>query len=235
MPVYSNKEYIRIMRPLPEYVDRDLYGIPVIAPNPIDISAMNNGLWLINMKNVSKKDKHPEKKIVHSFCYDDTLRRAYNNPIKYLASVAPYYAVSSFDFSMDEKMDFKQILEATYNNRWIGAFLQANGKLVAPTVGWVKSDSYCICFSGLRDGGVFIISTLGVNNHICCHDFLDGYREMRRRFPNTQIICVGDRLDGMDDDICYVKYEESFGSWDFNQDYWQPKLFNWDMSFPKGV
>ena len=235
MPVYSNKDYIRIMRPLPEYVERDAYGIPVIEAVPIDISAMNNGLWLINMKNISAKDKHPDRKIIHSFCYDDTLKRAYNNPINYLARAAPYYAVSSFDFSMDDKMDFKQILDATYDNRWSGAFMQSNGKIVVPTVGWIKPDTYDICFSGLRDGGVFLISTLGVNNSICYPAFIDGYREMRRRFPNTQIISVGDRLEGMDDDVCYVRYKDSFGSWDRRQDWWQPKLFNWDMSIPKGV
>ncbi len=121
-----------------------------------------------------------------------------------------------------------------YDNRWSGAFMQTHGKMVVPTVGWVKPDTYDICFSGLRDGGVFLISTLGVNNSICYPYFIDGYREMRRRFPSTQIISVGDRLEGMDDDVCYVRYEDSFGSWDRHQDWWQPKLFNWDMSIPKG-
>lgn len=235
MPVYSNKEYVRIMRPLPDYVKRDIFDIPVIEPVSIDISSMNNGLWLINMKNMSSKDKHADRKIVHSFCYDNTLRSAYNNPVSYLARAAQYYAVSSYDFSMDEQMKFIQIVGATYSNRWSGAFMQANGKLVVPTVGWVKPDSYDICFAGLRDGGVFIISTLGVNNNNCSPDFLDGYKEMRVRFPNTKIICVGDRVEGMDDDICYVKYTESFGSGNRRYDTWQPKLFNWDMSIPKGV
>ena len=235
MPTYSNKEYIKIMRRLPDYVEHDSYGIPVIAADSIDISAMNNGLWLINMKNVSSKDRFPERKIVHSFCYDKTLYRAYNDPITYLARVGPYYAVSSLDFSMDSKMDFKQILEATYNNRWSGSFMQTHGKLVIPTVGWVNPDSYDICFSGLRDGGVFLISTLGVKNPSCHQDFIEGYHEMRERFPNTKIISVGQRVDGMDNDVCYVKYEESFGNWDRHKDCWQPRLFNWDMSIPKGV
>ena len=52
MPTYDYKKYLRLMRPLPEYVERDTFGIPVIEPQPIDISAMNNGLWLINMKNL---------------------------------------------------------------------------------------------------------------------------------------------------------------------------------------
>lgn len=67
--------------------------------------------------NLSAKDKHPESKIVHSFCYDDTLQRAYNNPYRYLEKTALYLATTSFDFSMDSKMDFKQILSATYDNR----------------------------------------------------------------------------------------------------------------------
>ena len=196
---------------------------------------MNNGLWLINMKNLSEKDKSPSTKIVHSFCYDDTLLRAFNNPYQYLRKTGPYRAVSSFDFSMDSKMDFKQILCATYDNRWSGAFLQSNGRQCIATVGWTTSKYYNITFAGLQDGGTFIISTLGTNNSISYNDFIEGYHEMRNRFPNTQLICVGDKLKGMDNDICYVKYEETFGTFDRNNDYWQPSLFNWDMSISKGV
>ena len=235
MPVYDNNHYLRIVRPLPEYVERDQFGIPVIKPQQIDISAMNNGLWLINMKNMSVNDKRASRKIVHAFCYDDVLRRAFNNPINHLSRAAPYYAISSFDFSMDLKMDFKNILDATYDNRWSGVFMQTHGKLVIPTVGWVTPDTYDICFSGLRDGGVFIISTLGTNNGLSYPEFIAGYDEMRHRFPFTQIICVGDRLEGMDDDVCYVLYEESFGTWDKNKDYWQPRMFNWDGTILEGV
>ena len=234
MPIYSYKDYLKIMRPLPKFVERDNLGIPVIEATSIDISSMNNGMWLINMKNVSYKDKYSHRKIVHSFCFDDTLRRAYANPIGYLKRVAPYYAVSSFDFSMDDEMDFKQILDATYDNRWMGAFMQSNGKLVIPTVGWVTPDKYDICFSGLRDGGVFLISTLGSKNNTAQTTFIKGYYELRCRFPNTKIISVGNRIDGMDDDVCYIRYKESFGSWNKKRNNWQPRLINWDMSFPEG-
>lgn len=230
MPIYDNTEYIKIMRPLPQFVDRDVYDIPFIEVDPIDITYMNNGIWIINMKNVSKKDKHPNNKIVHSFCYDNALRRNFNNPIKYLQRVSKYYAISSFDFSMDIKMDFKQILSAIYDNRWSGAFFQVNGKMVIPTVGWLKKDTYDICFAGLRDGGVFIISTLGVINKVSLNVFLDGYYEMRKRFPNTKILCVGNPVVGMDNDVCYVFYKDSFGNWDNYQEYWQPSFINWDGS-----
>lgn len=233
MPTYQYKEYLRIMRPLPAFVKRRDYKIPVIEADYIDISEMNNGLWLVNMKNVSPKDKNARHKIVHAFCYDDVLERAYNNPVKFLSRVASYYAVSSFDFSMDADMDFSQIMAAVYKNRWIGAFMQANGKKVIPTVGWLKADTYEICFSGLQDGSVFIISTRGVNNTICYPDFIEGYKEMRRRFPWTKIICVGERVEDMDDDVCYIRYKESFGSWDRYQNWWQPQIYNWDMTVRK--
>lgn len=235
MPVYKNKEYIKLVRPLPEFVDRDIFNIPFIEPVSFDISQINNGLWLTTMKNISSKDKIPEKKIIHSFSYDNTLLRAYTNPYKYLKRTAKYFAVSSFDFSMDVKMDFRHILAAVYDNRWSGAFMQAHGRTVIPTVGWLTAETYNLCFAGLKDGGIFIISTLGTNNPDSYDIFMRGYIELRTRFPNTKLICVGDKLRAMDNDVCFVLYEESFGNWDRYHNTWQPKLINWDLSIPEGV
>ena len=234
IPVYSNKDYINIIRPLPAYIERDFLDIPYIQPENINISFINNGLWLINLKNISKNDKHPQNKIIHSFCFDRDFKRFYNAPNKHLSTVSKYLAFCTFDFSMDKKMDCFNILNAVYRNRWIGAYFQSFGIRVIPTVGWVTSETYDICFSGLKDGGVFIISTLGANNTISYTDFIEGYKEMRKRFPNTQIICVGDRLKGMEDDICYVAYEDTFGNNDKYRDFYQPKLFNWDNTITEG-
>lgn len=98
------------------------------------------------------------------------------------------------------------------------------------TVGWVLEDTYDICFSGIVDGNVLMISTIGCNNEESYQIFIKGYKELRKRFPNSKIICVGTRLDGMDDDICYVSYVQSFGNFDKYRSYWQPRLFNWDGS-----
>ena len=46
MPVYKNLDYVRIVHPLPQYVERDIYGIPFVEADSIDISDMNNGKWL---------------------------------------------------------------------------------------------------------------------------------------------------------------------------------------------
>lgn len=228
LPIYNNTDYIKIMRPLPKYVDRDIFDIPYIEVDDINITGLNNTQWLINMKNARTDDINAGKKIVHSFCYDDVLLRAYNNPIKYLHRIGKYYAIATFDFSMHEGMDFRHILAATYDNRWIGAFLQANGKRVIPTVGWTTKQYDNICFAGLRNGSTFMIATLGVNNKECKMAFLRGYFELRSRFPDSKIICVGNMLNEMDRDVLFVSYKESFGNWEKYPGFWQMRLINPD-------
>lgn len=230
MPNYKYKDFINLIRPLPKNVKRGIFGIPFIENQSIDIKRLNNGLELINMNNISKKDINAHNKIIHSFHYDHILLREYNNPIHFLEKTCNYYAISTFDFSMDKNMSLAQIISATFMNRWIGAFAQSIGRKVIICVGWVTPETYDICFEGIRDGCPLIISTLGVCNNDCYNDFILGYFEMRRRFPNSQIICVGNKLPKMHNDICYIKYNQSFGNRDKKFNYWQPKLFNWDFS-----
>lgn len=233
MLVYDNQEYTRIIRQLPAFVQRDRYGIPVIESEEIDISDINNGKWLTNLSNVTSGARNREHKIVHCFAKDKVLWKKYNAPYHFLEQVSGYYAVASLDFSMDEEMVEAQLIGATFRNRWSGAFLQVHGKRAIPTVGWTTEKFDGITFSGLRDGGTFMISTMNVKEDGREQIFLRGYRELRKRFPHTKLVCVGNPLKGMDDDICYVKfYRESFGSWDRNPEkaFWQPGLFNWDGS-----
>lgn len=235
MPTYSNKEYLRIIRPLPNYVKRDIYSIPIIEPVNINISDINNGKWLITSQNAKLSDSHASSKIVHSFNYDNVLMRYLNNIDYYIYRTGRYLAVSSFDFSMDEKMDEHQIVSAVYNNRWSGAYMQSNGRTVLPTIGWLRKNTYDICFSGIRDGGTVLISSLGTNNEESYDVFINGYYEFRCRFPNTRLICVGDKLIGMDDDVCMVKYKESFGNWERTPGFWQPSMINWDMTIKEVI
>lgn len=231
MPIYDNENYVKIMRPIPNDWPLDIFGIPFIKKTNIDISMVNNGIWLINLENAKASDKNACKKIIHSFKYDAQLKRAYDNPYKFLHKFGPYYAVSTLDFSMHPGMKKAQIIDATFRNRWSGVFAQSNGiNNVAVTVGWVMEDTYDICFAGIQDGTLLIISTFGSCVGLSKEYFLNGYREMRKRFPNSQIICIGNKIEGMDDDICYVTYEESFGNWDKKTKCWQPALFNWDFS-----
>lgn len=236
MPLYTNREYMNLMRPLPSFVPRDIYEIPYISNDNIDISRLKNGKWLINLNNISSKDKNASNKIVHSFSFDNKLNQKFNNMLKFVADTRNYYAISSFDFSMFPGMPLPLIIAATYNNRWAGAFLQCHGRPVIPCVGWVGKEHFDITFAGLVDGGVFLISSIGTHNIAARDMFLAGYFELRQRFPNTQIICVGNPHHEMDSDVCYIPFKESFGSMDKYPDFvWQPQLFNWDYSIATEV
>lgn len=231
MPIYCNEDYVKIMRPIPENWPKDIEGIPFIKKSKIDISNINNGKWLISISNVTSTAKNLNRKIVQCFKYDNELNRFYNNPYLCLERMTKCYAAATLDISMHSEMQPAQIIDATFKNRWSGAWLQMNGyEKVIVTVGWVTPDTYDICFAGIEDGTTLMISTLGVCNDEAKYDFLNGYKEMRRRFPNSQIICVGNKIEGMDDDICFVDYKHTFGNWDKKRSYWQPALFNWDFS-----
>lgn len=230
MPDYQFEDYIKVMRPLPKDSKFDIFEIPFIEKHNIDISKINNGTSLVSLNNSKENGYNAHKKIVHCFHYDNKLNSLYNDPIRFLKKVGKYYAVSSLDFSMHFGMTMAQHIEATFKNRWSGAFLQSYGLKVLATAGWTIKEFYDICFAGLRDGATLIISTYGICNALCHDTFIEGYKEIRRRFPNSKIICVGNRVDGMDVDICYVSYKESFGNFDQYHHYWQARLFNWDLT-----
>ncbi|MCR4660690.1 MAG: DUF4417 domain-containing protein [Clostridia bacterium] len=229
MPIYKNKEYIKLMRPIPSNWPLDIEGIPYVRKSIIDIKNLNNGKWMINISNAQENDKYAYRKIIHCFKENNELNRFYNNPFMFLSKIGPYYASSTLDYGMHPGMKRAQIIDATFKNRWSGVWQQVNGKdRVAVTVGWVYEDTYDICFAGIEDGTLLIISTLGVCNEFSQDDFLKGYHEMRKRFPSSQIICIGNKIEGMDEDICYIKYRQSFGNWDRYRNYWQPSMFNWN-------
>ena len=231
MPIYSNRDYIKIIRPIPSGWPKDIEGIPFVKRSVIDISDINNGKWLISVSNINKKAKNLSHKIAHCFKFDSELNRLYQNPYLILEKMTKCYAASTLDVSMHEEMQRAQIIGATFENRWSGVWLQMNGyERVLVTVGWVKPDTYDVCFAGIENGTPLMISTLGVCNENSKTDFLLGYSEMRRRFSDSQIICLGKRLNGMGEDICYVDYDQSFGNFDSKRGFWQPKLFNWDFS-----
>lgn len=231
MPIYDNKNYIKIMRPIPNNWPKDIEGIPFIKKSKIDISDINNGKWLISISNINSSAKNLSKKIVHCFKFDKELNRFYDNPYLVLERLTKCYAVATLDFSMHEGMQRAQIISATFKNRWFGVWLQMNGfEKIIITVGWVLPDTYDICFAGIEDGTTLLISTLGVCSKEKRKIFLNGYMEIKKRFPHSPIICVGNYIDGMDHNICFVSYQQSFGNNDIKSNYWQPSLFNWDYS-----
>ncbi len=233
MPIYNTQQFTNVMRPEPIDWGKDVFDIPFIESEGLPISLMGSNLFLINPTNVSKNDGDKERKIVHSFLFDDLLDKEYQNPMKFIEKISGYYGATSLDFSMHPGMNKWSIIQAVGKSRWFGRYLQSYGIKVYPTVGWVDKDTYDICFAGLRDGSTFFISTLGVNNEECRPLLLKGLQELRKRFPNSRQICVGQRMAGIPNDVCVIPYEDTFGGKKQLSQRNQIRLFNWDGTISK--
>ena len=233
MTLYDNRTFVSVCRPEPNNWDKDICGIPFIEKETLPISLIGSKLFLINPNNVSRNDMDKSREIVHSFQYDDHLDRIYNNPIKYFQKTSGYYAITSLDFSLYPGMSEWLIINSVAKSRWFGRYGQSLGIRVFPTVNWLDEKTYDICFSGLRDGSTFFLSNLGANNKDGIPVFLNGLYELRRRFPHSQQICIGNRFKGIPEDVCTVPYEDTFGG--RNQAYKrnQVRLFNWDGTISK--
>lgn len=235
MPIYDTQKFITVMRPEPNDWGKDVFDIPFIEKEELPVSLMGSNLFLINPTNVSKNDSDKGRKIVHSFLFDDLLEKEYKDPMKFIQKISGYYGVTSLDFNMHPGMNKWSIIQAVAKSRWFGRYLQSFGIKVYPTVGWIDEDTYDICFSGLRDGSIFFISTLGVNNEESRPLFLKGLLELRRRFPNSRQICIGQRMIGIPDDICVIPYEDTFGGKKQLTQRNQMRLFNWDGTISEEV
>lgn len=233
MPIYDTQKFTCVMRPEPIGWKKDIFDIPFIEREELPISLMGSDLFLINPANVSKNDIDKERKIVHSFLFDDSLEKEYENPMKFIQRISGYYGATSLDFSMHPGMNKWSVIQAVAKSRWFGRYLQSFGIKVFPTVGWIDENSYDICFAGLKNGSTFFISTLGVNNEISRPMFFKGFWELRRRFPNSRQICVGQNMAGIPNDVCVIPYEDTFGGKKQLAQRNQMRLFNWDGTIYK--
>lgn len=95
----------------------------------------------------------------------------------------------------------------TFRSRWCGAFLQANGVKVIPTLAWGGPETFWFCFDGIEQNAVVAVSTIGVRTEKDL--FLQGYNEMLRRLKPSKVICYGKPFDEMKGNIIEVDYAKT--------------------------
>ena len=91
---------------------------------------------------------------------------------------------------------------STFKNRWCGAYWQAQGLKVIPTISWSDKRSFDFCFDGIEKGSVVAISTHG--NHKVKDKFLAGYRKMLEIIEPSAIICYGKPFEEMKEENLIV-------------------------------
>lgn len=132
-------------------------------------------------------------------CFDDL----YAQPEKSFGRYSQYRLCCTPDFSVYGEMQPWRQIESVAHGRWVGAWWQAHGMSVVPTVSWDRYSSFDFCFDGIEDGCVVAIAT-----YACRQDrarFLRGYSEMLERIKPEAVICYGVPFPEMKGSLVVVK------------------------------
>lgn len=136
--------------------------------------------------------KEPKEKGVHFFLDDYQFERVWNNIDKYMEVLQRFKAVMSPDFSMFTVNPKALQIYQHFRKHFIGAYWQANGLTVIPTINWSDEKSFVWCFDGEPTNSVVAISTVGsMNSKANKEGFYKGYDEMKKRLKPKKVLCYG--------------------------------------------
>ena len=159
-----------------------LYNIPVIKKEEIELSE----------NTVSFNNRNNKCVAIHFFIDDYQFDRIWNNPERYIEMFKDYDYICSPDYSL--YLDFPKALQIynTYKKQFLGAYFQANGIKVVPTVSWSDSTSYEWCFDGIERNSCVACSSVGcMKNKEAKKLFIDGFKKMIELLDPTKILMVG--------------------------------------------
>ncbi len=130
----------------------------------------------------------------HFFLDDYRFESAWRSPTKATQFVSKYGTVLTPDFSLFRDWPLAAQLWNVYRNRWMGAYWQAQGLRVIPTVSWSSAESYDFCFLGVTRGSVVALSAVGVpwRHDLLAHTlFMNGFRTMIELLEPAAVIAYG--------------------------------------------
>jgi hypothetical protein len=122
---------------------------------------------------------------------DYRFETAWSRPLQTLVGLGGYGSVLTPDFSLYRNWPKAVQLWNTYRTRWLGAFWQAHGLKVIPSVGWSTPDSFEYCFLGLPVGMVVAIAATDYRDKIAKRLFMLGFEAMLKIVQPSQILCYG--------------------------------------------
>lgn len=202
----KNRLNFLVDRPLFEKFDKDKFEIPIPRLEKFDLSEIDKcSLASINHLK-STKDKN--SKILNGFASDRVLNGLWNNPFRISKVGKEYFAIITPDMSVNSSMNITQISYATFQNRWMGCFLQQYGIHILIAVSWALPNSYDICFSSIPIGSPVAISTLGCQTKDKANIFLNGLNELKRRISPEMILLFGNPVQGMEGKYINFTYSD---------------------------
>ena len=133
---------------------------------------------------------------VHCFVDDYQFERLWNQPEKYLETLADYEVVLSPDFSLYLDMPMAMKVWNVYRSRLLGQFWQRHGIKVIPTMSWAEPETFSFCFDGIPAGSIVAVSTIGVKREEECFQvWKEGMDEMIKHIKPSVILVYGGQLE----------------------------------------
>lgn len=125
---------------------------------------------------------------LHYFIDDYRFEHLWKEPKRYLSRLQGKTTLTP-DFSL--YVDYPEPMQRwnVYRSRWLGAYWQANGVQVIPTVSWSDERSYDYCFAGIEQGSTVAISTNGCRG--ASKAFTAGVEAMIEYLLPETILCYG--------------------------------------------
>lgn len=176
------------------------YGIPLLRP----VTETDCTNWI--GFNFARTCDEPDIHGVHFFLDDYQFNRVWTQPDTYLDMLSRFKAVCAPDFST--YTDFPKAIQIYnhYRKHWLGAYWQAHGLTVIPTISWSDEASYDWCFYGEPVGSVVALSSVGTQADPETKKlFTNGYREMMKRLKPTAIIMYGKTPEGCEGNIFNIR------------------------------
>jgi len=217
----TDYEKFKLIRPLPQGFEKDQRGFPTLKKddnNDVDW----NTIKFTSFSNLAQT-KEASQTIALMFQYDEVLDRIWNDPLKYANKFREFLAVATPDFSAYTNMEPIQIEHNIYKNRWLGCLYQSLGIRVVPTITWADERTYKACFSGVPQGSIVAISTVGCASFQ--EQFLKGFNEMKKRINPELILVRGKVIKGMTGNLLVIDFQETFN---VEVEYEQLQLFKMD-------
>ena len=167
------------------------WEIPLVRKQTVDL----DNVGLIACTNTVLPDDENFDLGVHFFVDDFRFVDIYDHPEKTLPKLKQYRFCCTPDCSVYGEMPLWRQLESVAHSRWIGAWWQANGLIVVPTISWGSYSSYEFCFEGVEQGCVVAVATYACRQNRS--GFLRGYAAMMEQIKPEAVICYGETLQGM--------------------------------------
>lgn len=177
-----------------------VFEIPKIEKEEIELEN-------IELIGYDKLSENETDKIVHFFLDDYKFEAIWNDPEPRVEKLKKYKAVLAPNYSIYTEMPLSLKVYNTFRSRWCGAYLQAKGIKVIPTVVWGEPNTFWFCFDGITQGSVVAVSTLGVRKEKSL--FMQGYNEMIRKVKPKAIICYGEPFEEMQGKIIPIDYAKT--------------------------